>query len=161
MNTAKHSPRTEASQSKVFRRVLFQLQKDDDGYPPNEWETLWVKDIENNLYLVDSIPFFIYGISVNDIISAEMIDGELHFRELVSTSGHSTIRVFVNSEQDVTVIRNLLRELNCDSELSHIKRLFSCNIPPSVSLNEVRQLLTHDENPGKWEYEEATIRHTS
>jgi hypothetical protein len=35
----------------------------EDGYPPEEWESLWAIPLYASLFKIDSIPFFAKGLS--------------------------------------------------------------------------------------------------
>jgi len=76
---------------------------------------------------------------------------------VVRPSGHSTLRVIVYEESDAPGLRRQLEELGCDTEQSHIPNLFAVDVPPSVSLEAVRQLLDADTASEHWEYEEACL----
>ncbi|HEC84522.1 MAG: hypothetical protein DRR08_00365 [Candidatus Parabeggiatoa sp. nov. 2] len=45
------------------KKVIFYLEPDEDGYPPFNWETLWVHQINPDRFQIDNIPFFVRGIS--------------------------------------------------------------------------------------------------
>lgn len=59
-------------------------------YNPNVgYENLWATRIKENHYRIESIPFFIYGISLGDIVKASLNDeGELQFAKVVKPSKH-------------------------------------------------------------------------
>lgn len=56
---------------KDYKKILFELEQGADGYPPDRWESVWAYAIEPGLYRVDNIPFYIKGISSDDVVSAE------------------------------------------------------------------------------------------
>src|SRR3954465_12191859 len=125
------------SKDKAHERVLFRLEKDEDGYPPDDWESLWAFPVDDGLYTLGNVPFFARRISWGDIVSVERKGDELHFRELVRTSGHSVLRVIVYDQSDVDEVHEKLRRMNCDTEQSHLPSLLSVDVPPSVDLDEV------------------------
>jgi hypothetical protein len=57
MSEASHNEHTAAGSTKVF----FRLQKDADGYPPFEIESLWARPVGPDRYELDNIPFFATG----------------------------------------------------------------------------------------------------
>ena len=142
-----------------YQKVYFHLQQDEDGYPPQEWESLWAKEIEPGLFQIDNIPFFVQDVSDEDVVSTEVRDGELHFKQLIRLSGHSVLRVLLYDVKDVDWLRGELRKIGCSSELSHIACLISVGVPPTASLDLVRQFLDQGEKEERWGYEEASIRH--
>ena len=64
-------PRTTTSN---WRRIQFRLTLDEDGYPPASGETLWATALGDGTYRIDNIPFFATGVSLGDVVEAEMID---------------------------------------------------------------------------------------
>lgn len=143
------------------QKIYFKLEQDEDGYPPNDWESLWAKEIELGKFQIDNIPFFVYNISYGDIVSAFNQDDKLCFRQLLVPSAHSVVRVILFDTSGVESLRSSLQDMGCSSELSHVSHLFAVDIPPSVSLKSIRELLDAGERRGDWEYEEASIRHSS
>src|SRR5258708_3520106 len=80
-------------------KVLFDLRKDEEGYPPADTEQLWAEPLGNNLFKLDNVPFFVKGISCEDVVEAAAdSQGELRYRSLVRPSAHSTLRVVVFRE---------------------------------------------------------------
>ncbi len=140
------------------KKVMFYLEPDEDGYPPFNWETLWVLQINPDRFQIDNIPFFVRGISYKDVVSVQRKEGELHFEEIVSPSNHSTIRVIVFHEMNVDFLRQSLTRLGCSSELNKTK-MISVDIPPEVNYSKVIELLAKGEEDELWDYEEAAIRH--
>jgi hypothetical protein len=45
-------------------KVLFQLEQDEDGYPPASVESLWALPKGEGLFQVDNIPFFATGVAL-------------------------------------------------------------------------------------------------
>ncbi len=114
-------------------KVFFELQQDEDGYPPVTCESLWATPVGNGLYRFDNIPFFARGVAYEDVVSA------------------------VRRDAKAPELRRELEALGCDTEQSHIPNLFAVDVPPSVSLEEVRRLLETGDASEHWEYEEACL----
>jgi hypothetical protein len=144
-----------------YQKIYFKLQQDEDGYPPNDWESLWAIELEPGKFQIDNIPFFVHNISFGDVVSAFIQGDKLCFRGLLEPSAHSVIRIIVFDTSEVESLRSSLRNMGCSSELSHISQLFTVDIPPSVSIKSIRELLDAGERRGDWEYEDASIRHSS
>jgi hypothetical protein len=150
---------TIANQNETLqKKLMFYLEPDEDGYPPFNWESLWVYQINPERFQIDNIPFFVRDISYKDVVSVQRKEGELHFEELVIPSAHSTIRVIVFNEKHVESLRQSLTRLGCSSELNKTK-LISVDIPPEVNYSKVIELLAKGEEDELWGYEEAAIRH--
>lgn len=143
-----------------FAKIAFELQQDEEGYPPDKYETLWAVALEEDgLYRLDNIPLYVKGVSSEDVILAEPEDGRLKFVRLVKPSANSVYRVFVSDESDAQAARDRFRALGCESEQSYVPRLFTMEIPGSVSIEPVEALLEEGAASGRWEYENGVLRH--
>lgn len=140
-----------------YVKILFELEQDEDGYPPASAETLWAVKVGEGLFQIDSIPFFVLGIAVNDIVSGLPEEGVFRFKEVVRPSGHSTLRVVVYDASDVPAVRELFKQRGCSTEQSHLPRLIAIDVPPTVSLEELKQLLDAGREQNRWGYEEACL----
>jgi hypothetical protein len=138
---------------------MFRLQKDEDGYPPDEWESLWAYEVGPGLYSIDNVPFFARGVSWGDVVAVERKGDELHFKGVVHPSDHSVLRVIVYDQTKVGEMHDKLKEMNCDTEQSHIPSLLAVDVPPTSDLQEIREFLIDGEADDRWTYEEASIRH--
>jgi hypothetical protein len=139
-------------------KIAFRLVRDEDGYPPADWEHLWARAVGADLYLIDNTPFFVYGISLGDLVKAEPESGLLVYQYTVKRSLHSTLRVMLFRKDQVDQLRERLDSFGCATELSHIRGLVAVDVPPEVSLPLVRALLDEGEEKGDWEYEESALR---
>jgi hypothetical protein len=140
-----------------YVKILFELEQDEDGYPPASAETLWATTLGNGLFKLDNIPFFALGVAVNDIVAAVPEEGVFHFNEVAQPSGHSTIRILVYEPSDVPAVRALFTQLGCTTELSHLPRLIAVDVPPAVSLDRVKEVLDSGRDQNRWGYEEACL----
>jgi hypothetical protein len=138
-------------------KIVFKLEKDEDDYPPADYESVWALPLEEGLFQIDNIPFFVTGIALGDVVSAISDGDELRFQEVVRPSGHSTLRLIIYDKSEVPTVRKLLEERGCTSEGSHIPGLISVDVPPSVSLAALRAMLDEGEAQERWGYEEACL----
>lgn len=138
-------------------KVVFKLGKDEDDYPPADYESLWAVPVGEGLFQLDNIPFFANEVALGDVVSAVPMGGELRFQEVVRPSGHSTLRLIIYDKEEVPAVRKLLEERGCVSEGSHIPGLISVDVPPSVSLAALRPILDEGEAQERWGYEEACL----
>jgi len=150
---------TTENQEEQFQKIIFPLERDEEGYPPADLESLWGRSLANNLFQIDNIPFFVRGVSCEDIVAVQAIGKDLYFKEIVHTSGHSTVRIIVYDENQTQPLRQSLRDYGCSSELSHISTLISVDIPPEIELSKIIDFLAQGEKQEIWGYEEASIRH--
>jgi hypothetical protein len=140
-------------------KIAFELVQDEDGYPPDRWETMWAEETEPSLYTLDNIPFFARGVSPGDVVRVRKEEGELIFDSVVSPSPSSVFRIFVLNSEGVQAARDDFKELGCESELSHLARLFAVEVPGVVDFDSVAKLLAEGTETGRWEYEEGALRH--
>jgi hypothetical protein len=141
------------------RKIFFELEQDEDGYPPDRWESIWAYEVPQNLFCVDNIPFYVKGISSGDVVLAKDDGEQLVFEELVHPSSNSVIRVYVSDSEDVQAARDGFRALGCQSELSHVPKLFAVEIPAEIDFDPVGNLLAEGDETGRWHYEEGVLRH--
>lgn len=139
-----------------YAHIAFQLEIDEDGYPPVGVETLWARR-ENNELIVDNIPFFVLGVSYNDAIAVDTVDGRLMFKEVKRFGGHSTVRVIVNDLQDKQRVINDFQQLGCATEIGPYESLVAIDIPPEVKVDPIRQYLEEGCNAEIFDYEEANV----
>ena len=122
----------------------------------SEIESLWALPVGKGFKL-DNIPFYARGVSFGDVVSAEEVEGCLCMTELLEPSGHSTVRLWFASEQEVQPARETLKSMGCSSEVSDQPRLVALDIPPAISYEDIRAYLDEGESNGKWDYEEACL----
>jgi hypothetical protein len=142
-------------------KIAFELQQDEEGYPPDKWETLWASGAgQGGAYCIDNVPFYAKGISSGDVVYAEPREGQLVFIRLLQPSTNSVFRLYVADADDAKSARDSFRELGCESEQSHIPKLFAVEIPGSVAMEPVAALLDSGAEAGRWEYEQGVLRHS-
>jgi hypothetical protein len=62
-----------------------------------------------------------------------------------------------DEEKRILSVRQMFRDLGCESEQSDRRRLVAVDIPPSISYEQIRALLDEQEKLGVFEYEEACL----
>jgi len=137
-------------------KILFE----HNNTPENEYgiESAWAIPVGENFKL-DNILFYAPEYSLGDVVSVEGRNGELFVTGLVQESGHSTVRVILSNKESVAPLREQLKKLGCDSEISDVPILISVDIPPEVDYSVIKNLLVEGENLSKWSYEESCIAH--
>lgn len=141
-----------------YVKILFHLEKDEDGYPPEEWESLWATYKCGNLYKIDNIPFYVPLLSCGDVVRVKEISGELHFDCVQEYSENSTIRVIVFDVNNTENIRNRLVNIGCSVEKSGIPGFIAVNIPPDADSKKVLSYLERGHQNGEFDYEESSLR---
>lgn len=126
----------------IRARIEFELEQDEDGYPPATSEVLWAMQTDDGLWQIDNIPFFVYGIALGDVVEAHGEGAPLKFERVVRIGHHATLRVVLSKTAEVARIRAALKALGCSSEGSHISILIAVDVPPEVEVEAVRALLS-------------------
>jgi len=145
--------------SDEYVKVLFELEKEDEDYPPVNYERLWARRLEQGLFELDNIPFFVRDISAGDVVSAREGDGEVVFSGVVRESGNSTLRVIVFDATQVEEIRRQLQSFGCSTELN-VSKMLGVDVPAPIDLQAVRTWLMEQQSSGVLEFEDACIRHS-
>jgi hypothetical protein len=138
-------------------KVVVALEKDEDDYPPADYENLWAVPVGEGLFRIDNIPFFAHSIALGDIVAASPEQGLLRFKEVVQPSGHSTVRLILYDAAEVPKVREHFKQLGCESERSHIPGLIAFDVPPSVSWAVIQRELEAGYVQERWDYEEACL----
>ena len=134
-------------------KILFKLEKDSDGYPPVDWESLWAKQLDNNNCIIDNLPFYIYDLSFGDIISFSKVNDDFHFDKLIEKSFYSLIRVYCKNKDIMEKLKLELELKNCKWEYSNTFSLASIAIPKVILLNEIEIIISKYKNLDNIEYE--------
>ena len=141
-------------------KILFNIEHNEDGYPPDSCERLWAKPLVNGNYEIDNIPFFVYDISAGDEVSAQMIDGELTFGVRVVKSTNSTFRLIAKQNDNSSKIRDIIQGFDCRSEFNARVNLIAVEVPGSVSIKPFIDYIVAARARGELDYEEGALRHS-
>lgn len=129
--------------------VKFRLRYPQAGF---ETETLWAYDLGKDRYRLANLPFWLYGVSVYDIVLApyNKQSGFPSFKRVIIKSGNRTVRVCfsqrVNDGNESDRILNGLINLGCGFENAD-GFYFAINVPPATRLYLVAEYL---EKTGVW-----------
>jgi len=142
-----------------YRRISFRLEKDEDGYPPSDYERLWAVPLPGGNYRIDNIPFFVMGISAEDEVSVESEGEELFFKELVKPSGISTFRVIPSDPSMSGKVRADIAALDGKSEYNQEAGVIAVEIPASSRIHPFLGYLVEEQEKGMLDFEEGALRH--
>jgi hypothetical protein len=136
-------------------KVLFRLEKDEDGYPPVEVESLWGIRRYDGIEL-DNIPFFAKDVALGDIVTTTTAgDGALEFESVIRRGGHSTFRILLLQEQGDDPRRTMDELIARGLSVEEDAGLLAVDVPPGVALGPVRDYLFEGIDSGRWEVEEG------
>ncbi|MCY4763328.1 DUF4265 domain-containing protein [Klebsiella aerogenes] len=142
-----------------YLKVTFKLIRDEDGYPPVSYESIWVKKDIDGDYVLDNIPTYIYGVSKSDKISFHDENGELIVDGIKNRNGHSTLRVYVFDKANLIGIINKIRELGANTSSSSTSTYFSIDITPDISFDLIDSYLSGLLSNEILDYEDACLQH--
>lgn len=145
-----------------LKKIHFALPADDQALGV-EAENLWAAALGSNEYRIDNIPFYVYGISLNDVVRAEETKSRLVFGEVVSRSGHSTYRVLIRDSAGINSASfkgrwRALEELGCTCEIAK-RRWVAIDVPPEADVFSIYRFLEAGEEQGIWTFEEGHCGH--
>jgi hypothetical protein len=141
----------------MLKKIFFQLEQDDDGYPPVTVESVWAEEASPGQFVLDNIPFFITQATLGDVVEAAMDDGVLTYKATVQHKGNSLVRVHYYKETEPSHVREHLENLGCSTEMLSTYSLIAVNIPADVKLDAVQAFLQEGAHEGKWDYEEPLL----
>jgi hypothetical protein len=142
-----------------FKKIIFRLRTDADGYPPVSHESVWGKNNGKDVYILDNLPYYIYGVSKGDTLLAKSIDSELCAIAVVLQGGHSLLRVFVEQPELKAKILQDLRGFGAICSPTSGLSLFPVDIPPQVNFKEIDQYLSECSDGEHIAYEDACLQH--
>ena len=77
--------------------------------------------------------------------------------EVIESSGHSTIRVVLFREAAHDDLLRLCGDHGCEADHTEIPGLFAIDVPPSVSVEALREALYERADVGDWDVDDAHI----
>lgn len=138
-------------------QVRFRLNPDDEQ--GIETESLWTYCELPGLFQIRNSPFYVFGISSEDIVRADLVGDGLEFREIVARGGHSTYRIFMQGNRtiqgdDFQAYWLPIGALGASYENAN-NRFVAVDIPPGNNIAEICRHLEIGEKAGIWVFEEA------
>jgi Domain of unknown function (DUF4265) len=151
--------------------IWFRIDKDEDGYPRSkDWEQLlaWPVLESDRCFCIESIPFFVKGISRGDIVrvkvsaNSEIQEGEFfEFESLVQRGGHNTYRLLLRNEPSSDPERTkkelLSKGLAFEAEDDDF---FAIDVPPTVNQKDIDEYLIREAESGRWGVEDGFVQNS-
>lgn len=144
-------------------KIIFQLNPEDgQGY---ETEAVWAERVGPNEFRILNSPFFVFGVSYDDIVKTRLENNANNFDSVVRKGGHSTYRIFLQSGhtlQDESFQKHWapIKGLGATFEKAN-ERLLSVDLAPNVDVQKVYSLLKQGETDGLWFFEEGNYEVSS
>ncbi len=138
-------------------KIKFELDPNDQQ--ERKTESLWAERIGFGQFRIANSPFFLFGISAEDIVEAEEIDHTLTFKRVVSRGGHSTYRIFLQNGRTIMdshfqIYWEPISVLGATFENAD-DHFVAVDIPPGIDVAAVYKLLERGEQDCIWVFEEA------
>jgi hypothetical protein len=125
-------------------KVLFQ-NTEADGTPYAE--TLWSYELGADLYRIENLPYYAYGVSLHDVVLAprDATAGTPVFSRVTSKSGNRLFRIICSTieirRKKADLLLQRLSMAGCEHERAN-RRYVAVNVPASTDLSKVVQILT-------------------
>ncbi|HEX7284801.1 MAG TPA: DUF4265 domain-containing protein [Candidatus Angelobacter sp.] len=138
-------------------KVQFKLHPNDQqGF---QTESLWAENVGRGRFRILNSPFFVFGISCDDVVEAKEAAVGLLFQSVVSRGGHSTYRIFLQDDRtirdaDFRIYWEPISALGATFENAD-DYFVAVDIPPGKDLGAIHELLEKGEEDGVWAFEEA------
>lgn len=153
--------RNEPQSRENLVKVSFPLKPGE--WPGLEAENMWAEPLKSGKYRVVNIPFYVYGVSAEDVVDATSIDGVLSFTRVAERGGHSTYRLLLEDGIGITDSRFIshwipLESMGCSFEGAN-SRWLAVDVPPQTDIYEVYSQLENGQNHGVWSFDEGHCGH--
>jgi hypothetical protein len=133
----------------------------EDAWHKVEAEWLWGDKIEDSIYALRNVPFYAMGLSYDDHVKVDDVEGTLTMLGVVSRSGHSTYRIFAKRGHENPRVQALLKKLNelhCDIE-GATRKLIAVDVLPGADIRKVYGALEEAERAGIIDFQEGHCGH--
>lgn len=128
-------------------------------------EIMWAANMGNKKYKLDNFPFFAYGLSYGDVVTASLNDENvLYIERVVIKGGHSNYRILLAKEKSKTDFLCLWKEiekLGVSYESTKPENIFAIDIPPSADVSAIYKILEEGELKGIWQFDEGNYEHSN
>jgi hypothetical protein len=144
-------------------KISFGLKPDEQQ--AYSTESVWAERVGPDEFRILNSPFFVFGVSAEDIVKVKRDNGGYKFDQVARKGGHSTYRVFLQGGRSLdgedfrsrwTPIQALGATFENASD-----RLLSVDVAPGVDIVKVYDLLKQGEADGVWAFEEGNYEGTA
>jgi hypothetical protein len=143
------------------RRIVFQLEQDEGGFPPIAVELLNATQLESGEFRLDNAPFFAREHSFGDTVRAVPtdIEGQYLFECQVTISSFTSISIILLDREMDKFLMDLFRGHDCVIEYGEFgnHRMLAVAIPATQSYSVLRRQLTDLEEQGKLSFAELAV----
>jgi Domain of unknown function (DUF4265) len=138
-------------------KVIFDLNPEDQQRYSTEG--VWAERVGPDEFRILNSPFFVFGVSADDVVKATLRDNDYRFERVVQKGGHSTYRIFLQDGRtvqgdDFRSRWETIRRLGATFENAN-DRFVSVDVTPAGDIVKVYDLLKQGEADGVWVFEEG------
>lgn len=141
--------------SREGEAIYFRLERDADGFPPADEESLFGTRLDDVHYRLESAPIFVRGVDNGDIVQVRDVEGRLCFVRVTEKGGHGTIRIILRDASGADRVKQMVRGFACDLERGQIAGYFSIDVPPDANKVELMAFLREQRAAKTLDYEEG------
>lgn len=142
--------------------MRFQLEVDEDGWPPYASEGMWALALGDDRYELKNSPWFVPGVANGDVVRASVdADGILWASEVLESSGNLTLWVIPIAAgplrgSEAKVLERLTRQ-GVTGEGMGERPIVSIEVAPNADLATLKRELRDGECAGLWHYAEGCV----
>ncbi|MBS1853114.1 MAG: DUF4265 domain-containing protein [Acidobacteria bacterium] len=140
-------------------KIKIPLPPDDGSGGEAEW--VWAKPAADNSFVLKNVPTFAKGLSYHDVVKIKMEDGIPVFDSVVRRGGHSTYRIYANSNRkapDIVKVIQKLEEMHCEME-NATDKIIGVDVLPEADIYAVYKILDDAERADILEFQEGHCGH--
>lgn len=128
--------------------LRFALEIEDD-WPPVGTENVWCERV-GSCFRLRNIPFFISGLAVDDLFTAEPdpVNDHIFEFQVVESSGRSVVWVLGTGDVDLSGFKERLKALGCRYEGFQQFSLTAIDVPPDADALALDELFEEYEEKG-------------
>jgi hypothetical protein len=140
-------------------KIKIPLPPNDPSGGDAEW--LWAEPEGNNTYVLKNVPTFVKGLSYGDVVKTRIEDGVPVFDDVVRRGGHSTYRIYANSDRRSPEVMKVIQTLEkMHSEMENATdKIVNVDVLPEADIYAVYQVLDDAERAGILQFEEGHCGH--
>ena len=122
--------------------VGFDLEIEEDGWPPISTEILQALPLGDGKVRIDNTPFFVTSIALGDVVKVYRVDGENYSRceELVEESGNYALSVILRDHASRDLIVQLLSKEGCFYEYGEFgqTKMYAISVTEVSAFEEIQ-----------------------
>jgi hypothetical protein len=139
----------------MTQHIYVELQKDEHGYPPYEFEEIDAAPLGSGRFRIDAIPVFVYGLAKGDVVKGVRVIGEderIWVSEVLEHSGHWTARVLPVDAAAHDQTADRFTKIGCYAYSTPFG-LVAVDVPPKTSAEAVMKVLEDGRRSGEWDFD--------